>query len=224
MSATATRATALPIESHPFGPFYFSDTRVLMMGTMPPTPDKWCMAFHYPNFYNDMWRIMGRVFFEDADYFRVGDEKRFNPEKIKAFLKTYHIGECPTVQSVIREKGNASDDHLTVVATTDLTRVLPEVPEVHWLFTTGGKATEVLLSLIHADIQNPASPSFDPNFTPYKLPKTNQYLTVNAFGRELGIYRLPSTSRAYPQSLDKKVAAYREFFRLAGILPESGAV
>lgn len=209
---------SLPIETHPFGNFFDRDTRVLMMGTMPPPRDKWCMNFHYPNFYNDMWRIMGRVFFDDSDYFRVADEKRFDAEKIKAFLRHYHIGECPSVTQVIREKGNAADEHLTVVATTDLAKVLPQVPQVNWLFTTGGKATEVLIGLINADHQNPDSPSFCPDSKPLKLPKTNQAIHVTAFGRELGIYRLPSTSRAYPLRLEDKVAAYRQFFELAGIL------
>ena len=28
---------------------------------------------------------MGKVFFDDIDYFRVGDEKRFDAEKLKHF-------------------------------------------------------------------------------------------------------------------------------------------
>ncbi|VEI45619.1 Mug protein [Actinobacillus equuli] len=43
------------------------------------------MEFHYPNFQNDMWRIMGAVFYDDTDHFRVGDEKRFDPKKLKRF-------------------------------------------------------------------------------------------------------------------------------------------
>lgn len=209
------------IEAHPFGNFFFEDTKVLMMGTMPPTSDKWSMAFHYPNFYNDMWRIMGKVFFDDTDYFRVGNEKRFDAEKIKAFLKTYQIGECPSVTHVIREKGNASDEHLTVVATVDLGEVLSRLPQVNWIFTTGGKATEVLIALINHNISDPDSPNFNPAQKPYKLPKTNQFIQITAFGRDFCLYRLPSTSRAYPQSLDKKVAAYRAFFELAGLLPKT---
>ena len=170
-----------------------------------------------------MWRIMGKVFFDDIDYFRVGDEKRFDAEKIKAFLQAYNIGECPSVTHVIREKGNAADEHLTVVATVDLGKVLAQLEQVKWIYTTGGKATEVLIALVNQSISDPASPYFNPSQTPYKLPKTNQFLEVNAFGRVFGIYRLPSTSRAYPQSLEKQVAAYRAFFTLAGILLASGS-
>lgn len=201
----------LPIERHPFGNYFFADTKILMMGTMPPTPDKWGMAFHYPNFYNDMWRIFGLVFFDNADYFRVGEEKRFDPDKIKAFLKAYKIGECPSVLEAVREKGNAADEHLTVVKTVNLAEILPQVPEVDWIFTTGGKATEVLLGVINTELTKAGQTSL-------KLPKTNEYLTVTVFDRTLNIYRLPSSSRAYPMSLANKAAAYRQFFQLAGVI------
>lgn len=201
------------IESHPFGPILPPQATMLMMGTMPPTPDKWCMPFHYPNFYNDMWRIFGLVFFDDADHFRIGDEKRFDHHKIRAFLLEKGIGECPTVTKVIREKGNASDEHLTVVSTVDLGTILPQVPKVKWLFTTGGKATDVLISLMNAELAAQA-----PSMPPLKLPKTNQSVSVHAFGRDLQVYRLPSSSRAYPMSLANKANAYAQFFRLAGLI------
>ena len=194
-----------PIESHPFPPFLPPDATIMMMGSMPPTPDKWGMEFHYPNFSNDMWRIYGRVFFDDADHFRNGDEKGFDPKLIKAFLKERGIASCPTVRRAIREQGNASDKHLTIVETVDFEHILPQVPKVKTIFTTGGKATEILLELLPADVRP-------------KLPKTNQEVDFPFGDRDLKLYRLPSTSRAYPQSLDKKVAAWRAFFEHVGKL------
>ena len=50
---------------------------------------------------------------------------------------------------------------------------------------------------------------------PYQWQSTdNQKADVN----NLTLYRLPSTSRAYPLSLDKKVAAYKAFFEKMGKL------
>lgn len=205
---------AMNIETHPFGPVLPPDATVMMMGSFPPTADKWAMRFHYPNFQNDMWRIYGRVFFDDADYFRVGDEKRFDPERIRAFMFERGIASCPTVVQAIRETGNASDKNLTVVTTIDLDTILPQVPNVKALFTTGGKATEVLLNLLN----EPPTKS--------KHPKTNQSIDypyrwhndTKAEVNDLTLYRLPSTSRAYPLALDKKVAAYKDFFKKIGKL------
>ena len=207
----------LEIETHPFEPVLPPNATVMMMGTFPPTEDKWAMRFHYPNFYNDMWRIYGKVFFDDVDYFRVGDEKRFDPERIRAFMFERGIASCPTVKQAIRETGNASDKNLTIVTPVNLDEILPQVPKVQTLFTTGGKATEVLLNLL----EEPPKKS--------KYPKTNQSINYpyqwhdedkleSTKVNELTLYRLPSTSRAYPLALDKKAAAYRAFFEKIGKL------
>ena len=209
-------ARTAEVETHPFSPVLPPDATVMMMGTFPPTADKWAMRFHYPNFYNDMWRIYGSVFFDDVDYFRVGDEKRFDPERIRAFMFERGIASCPTVTQAIRETGNASDKNLTVVTPVDLDSILPQVPKVETLFTTGGKATEVLLNLL----AKPPAKS--------KYPKTNQSMAYpyewqnehnkKAEVNNLTLYRLPSTSRAYPLALEKKVAAYKDFFKKIGKL------
>ncbi len=211
-----SEARAAEVETHPFGPVLPPDATVMMMGTFPPTADKWAMSFHYPNFYNDMWRIYGSVFFDDVNYFRVGDEKRFDPERIRAFMFERGIASCPTVTQAIRETGNASDKNLTVVTSVDLDSILPQVPKVETLFTTGGKATEVLLNLL---AEPPAK---------FKYPKTNQSMAYpyewqsdnnkKADVNNLTLYRLPSTSRAYPLALDKKIAAYKDFFKKIGKL------
>ena len=215
-NSVLSEARAAEVETHPFGPVLPPDATVMMMGTFPPTADKWTMRFHYPNFYNDMWRIYGSVFFDDVNYFRVGDEKRFDPERIRAFMFERGIASCPTVTQAIRETGNASDKNLTVVTPVDLDNILPQVPKVKTLFTTGGKATEVLLNLL----TEPPAKS--------KYPKTNQNMDYTyewqnennkkADVNNLILYRLPSTSRAYPLALDKKVAAYKEFFKKIGKL------
>ena len=191
------------IETHPFPPVLPSHATVMMMGTFPPKSEKRCMAFHYPNFQNDMWRIYGLVFFNDAQYFQVKGEKCFDPERIKAFLYELGIASCPTVIKAIREQGNASDKFLKIVERVDLAAVLEQMPNCRWLFTTGGKATEALFGLVTEKL---------------KEPKTNEYIDFPFQGRDLKLYRVPSTSRAYPLSLDKKADAYRQFFRLAGLL------
>ena len=61
-----------------------------------------------------------------------------------------------------------------------------------------------------------------------KYPKTNQSMdypyqwqsnqSQKADVNNLTLYRLPSTSRAYPLALDKKIAAYKDFFKKIGKL------
>ena len=57
------------LERHPLKPFLPSNAKVLMLGSFPPQQKRWSMDFFYPNFQNDMWRIMGLLFFADKNIF-----------------------------------------------------------------------------------------------------------------------------------------------------------
>ena len=74
-------------ETHPLEPFLPSDGRILFLGSFPPPRARWCMDFFYPNWINDFWRIMGVVFFCDANWFVVKGEKIFDKQKIVGFCK-----------------------------------------------------------------------------------------------------------------------------------------
>ena len=194
------------LEHHPFAPILPENATVVMMGTFPPTNEKRCMQFHYPNFQNDMWRIMGLVFYQNADHFRVGEEKRFAPVRIEAFLLEKGIALCSSAQTAIRLKGNASYKDLKIVEPVDMPKLLKTLPHVKWIFTTGGLATDTLLGLLPEKV---------------KAHKTNECIAYPFDSkRPLFLYRLPSTSRAYPLSLAKKVEAYKQFFIRAGLLTD----
>ena len=67
----------IPVERHPFEPFLPEGAKVLILGSFPPQPKRWCIEFYYPNFINDFWRITGLVFFGDKDRFVDTAAKRF---------------------------------------------------------------------------------------------------------------------------------------------------
>lgn len=193
-----------PIEIHPFPPILPPNATVMMLGTFPPKPEKRSMDFYYPNFQNDMWRIYGEIFFKDKTHFQRTDYNGFDSDKILQFLLEKGIALCPAVTKAIREQDNASDKFLTIVEKVDLKAMLAQVSQCQWLFTTGGKATDILLELLPEKV---------------KSPKTNEWIDypLPEFSG-LKLYRLPSTSRAYPLSFEKKVAAYRAFFVQAGLI------
>lgn len=196
----------LVLEHHPFEPILPEHATVVMVGTFPPTSEKRCMEFHYPNFQNDMWRIMGSLFYQNSDHFRVGGEKRFDPIRIEVFLREKGIALCSSAKTAIRLKGNAADKDLKIVDPVDMDELLTQLPKMKWLFTTGGLATDTLLSLLNEKV---------------KAPKTNEWVAYPyTASRELFLYRLPSTSRAYPLSLAKKTEAYRQFFVQAGLIKD----
>ena len=78
---------AMDVENHPWEPFLPSNARLLMLGSFPPPRKRWSMDFYYPNWTNDMWRLVGLLFFGDKDYFVQEGKKAFCRERLEAFLR-----------------------------------------------------------------------------------------------------------------------------------------
>lgn len=186
--------TTSNIERHPLQPFLPKEARLLMLGSFPPPKERWCMDFFYPNPQNDMWRIMGQVFFGNKEHFCTPD-KRFKHEKIVTFCEKQGIAIFDTAQAVIRKQGNASDEHLEIVERTNIAALLQQIPLCHDICCTGGKAAETLAEMLHTN-----------------TPKVSEYIETIFASRPIHFWRMPSTSRAYPLSLDKKAAYYQNMF------------
>ena len=188
------------VEYHPLQPFLPENGKVLFLGSFPPPRKRWCMDFFYPNYINDHWRIEGKVFFDDKNYFVNQEAKCFKLSEIVEFCEKKGIAFFDTSTAVRRLKDNASDKFLEVVEPTDIARLLSQLPYCKAIVTTGEKATETICAYL--DIP--------------EVPKVNASVaipdTYNAEGEQLTLWRLPSSSRAYPLSFDKKVEAYKRMF------------
>lgn len=186
------------IEYHPLLPFLPESTKILFLGSFPPQRKRWCMDFFYPNFTNDHWRIMGQIFFDDKNHFVEATTKRFNLDLIVGFLNEKGIGYYDTAEAVKRLKDNASDKFLEVVEYTDINALLEKIPDCRIVVTTGEKATENIVKQMSLS----------------DMPTVGNYVQLK---ENILLYRLPSSSRAYPLSLEKKAEAYRKMFEKAGI-------
>ncbi|WP_332604848.1 uracil-DNA glycosylase family protein [Acinetobacter sp. ESBL14] len=189
--------TDIEIETHPLQPFLPATAKLLMLGSFPPPQSRWKMDFYYPNYQNDMWRIFGLIFFKDKDHFLDLPNKNFKEQLIREFLTQIGVGIFDTAYQVKRLQGNASDKFLEIVTPTDLSKLLEKIPLCHTIMTTGDKATDTLM--LHFSEQT-------------SKPMIGQSVQVNYADRELNLYRLPSSSRAYPLALEKKAEAYQQFF------------
>lgn len=188
----------IPIESHPWEPFVPQGARILMLGTFPPGDHRWSMDFYYPNPTNDFWPMMGLILLGDRNALREPAGKRFDLNAIRELMTERHIALSDTARKVRRLRGNASDKYLDIVERIDLEGLLRTMPECRTVATTGEKAASVIAELTDTDV-----------------PKMGAK-TTSADG--IDIWRMPSTSRAYPLALAKKAEYYAEMFRHAGIL------
>lgn len=178
---------------------------MLFLGSFPPPKMRWSMDFFYPNFTNDFWRIMGLIHFDDKTYFEAHDEKCFDKARIMEFAVSKGLAFFDTATKVNRLKGNASDNFLEIIEPTDIGALLDAMPLCCRLITTGGKASEELQKQLST-----ASGLLEGECVP--MPQIGTSITLNAFGRKIEWWRMPSSSRAYPLKLEKKAEEYRKLF------------
>ena len=192
------------VERHPLEPFLPAGARVLMLGSFPPKRERWSMEFYYPNFQNDMWRILGLLFYGDRRHFVAADERHFDRARIVDCCTERGIALYDTATAVRRLKDNASDKFLKVVEPTDVAALLRRIPDCRTVVVTGEKAAEtVLLSLgSRAD----------------HYPKVGESVAFDFDGRPMQLWRMPSSSRAYPLAFEKKAEFYRRVFTEVGML------
>ncbi|MGM9704648.1 MAG: uracil-DNA glycosylase family protein [Prevotella sp.] len=197
MSRIDSASTALPpVERHPFEPFLPEGCRLLMLGSFPPSPKRWAMRFYYPNYTNDMWRIFGLCFRDDRNAFVDEVHKTFRQDALVDFLTQRRIGLYDTACAVRRLKNTASDKDLEVVEPTDVPAMLRGLPQCRAVAVTGQKAAEVMCAC----------------FDIHPVPAVGAMTEFGFEGRTLRLYRMPSSSRAYPMKAEDKAVYYKRMF------------
>ena len=194
---TTKPPTESPVEHHPLKPFLPRNCNVLFLGSFPPPKARWSMDFYYPNFINDHWRIEGLIFFKDKDYFVDQDKKTFKLDKIIDFLEAMGIGFYDTATTVRRLSGNASDKFLQVEKATDIKKLIAPLKDLKAIAVSGEKAAETIC-----------------NYFSIPLIKVGERTTIL---KGVWLYRLPSSSRAYPMALDPQAGAYQKMFDEIGL-------
>ena len=189
------------IEQHPLEPFLPSHATLLMLGSFPPQKKRWSMDFFYPNLQNDMWRIFGLLFFNDKEHFLLPGKKAFNKDYLIKFLTEKGIALYDTASVIRRLQDNASDKFLEVIEPTDIRLLLKQLPHCKAIVTTGQKATDIIRNQIEVD-----------------EPSVGQSCPFEFEDRTLQLYRMPSSSRAYPLALEKKATSYRFMLNELGLL------
>lgn len=142
-----------------------------------------------------MWRIMGICFYANKSHFVLEQQKKFDLEKIVAFLKEKGIALFDTATEVVRTKNNASDKDLLIVSKTDFDAMLRNLPECQAVVTAGQLATEVFCE--HYGIN---------------VPRVGEYSSFVTGKRTVRLYRMPSSSRAYPMKTELKAEYYNKVF------------
>ena len=130
-------------------------------------------------------------------------EKRFDEVAIRMFCTDAGLAFYDTATEVRRLKDNASDAFLEVVTPTDIPALLARIPECRTLVTTGEKASTIISQTFGCAVPPVGGHTIIPS-EPSVIPSEAK--------ESITFWRMPSTSRAYPLSLEKKAEAYRQLF------------
>ncbi|GHU71957.1 DNA glycosylase [Bacteroidia bacterium] len=149
------------------------------------------MDFYYPNLNNDMWRVMGLLFFGDKNHFVETTHKAFCKERIVDFLIEKGIALFDTATVVHRLKDNAADQFLEIIEATEIRALLQQLPNCQTIAVTGQKAMDTLRTQLQVD-----------------EPAVGKSVKFSVENRPVRLFRMPSTSRAYPLPLERKAAMY----------------
>lgn len=168
-------------------PFLPEGARVLLLGSFPPPRSRWSMDFFF--------------LFDNPETFILGNT--FNRELIRFFCKEKGIALYDTAVSVVRGTGNASDKFLEVIRPVDLAGLLDRLPCCDTIAVTGQKAADTLLGVIRGE-------GFGNEL---KLPHMGAHVSFIYKERTIRLFRMPSSSRAYPMPLQKKASYYRILFQ-----------
>lgn len=189
------------IEHHPLQPFLPCNAKLLMLGSFPPPRRRWCMDFFYPNPSNQMWLIFGKLFFDDSQRLVDTGNRTFRQNDIEKLLNEKGIAVYDTAVAVRRLSGNASDKDLEIVEKTDLPSLLFRIPACHDIVCTGQKSYSVFTEEYGVSVP--------------PMGHCNSFMIKD---RSCRLWRMPSTSRAFPMKLEEKVVYYRNMMLSIGIL------
>lgn len=220
------------IEKHPLKPFLPHNAKILMLGSFPPQKKRWSIEFFYPNIINDMWRIMGLLFYNDKERFVCNeDDVTENNSKSSESSKSTVENNGKIAKKSKKTKLKKTFDKDKIVSfcnevgiamfdtACEVIRLKNNAADSH-LKVIKETNIEALLDKIpecQAIITTggKASEVLSTKFG-CNIPKIGEWTPINIKDRTLKFFRLPSSSRAYPLKLEKKAEYYKRMFQEVG--------
>lgn len=130
------------LHKHPYKPFIQTDTKKLIVGTLPPPRFSTGellekdVDFCYGSYYNSLWLYIDEIHSLNLRY----DNSDEAVKERKQFLIKNKIGVCDIVESCERKKIDASDLGMTNIKLRNLIGFIKQYPNIDTLLFTGGNS------------------------------------------------------------------------------------
>jgi hypoxanthine-DNA glycosylase len=125
---------------HPYKPFLNTDTKKIIVGTLPPP--RFCnkefkkndVNFCYGSKDNLLWQILNKIYNLNLSF----DNSNEAANLRKEFLLKHKIGICDIVESCKREKIDASDIGMKEIVLRDILGYIKKYQNIKTIIFTGG--------------------------------------------------------------------------------------
>lgn len=125
-------------ELHPWNWYAPENSRVLIVGTFPPTKRNWSFDFFYPNKANFFWRIMARIAEVEIQH-PTGD---LAVEERKGILRKLRLAVTDMGQHIARSNNSSLDENLSIIEYMNIFQILDENPGIRKLIFTSSSGKE----------------------------------------------------------------------------------
>jgi G:T/U-mismatch repair DNA glycosylase len=122
----------LSSELHPWNWYVPQGAKSVIVGTFPPTENRWSFNFFYPNRHNHFWPILAHIAGRELQSF-AGEEA---VAERKSILQDLQVGVVDMGRAIYRKASCSSDENLHVIRYTDIFRMLDEYPSIRKLIFT----------------------------------------------------------------------------------------
>ena len=146
---------------HPFDPVYDSESKVLILGSFPSVVSRE-KNFYYANKGNRFWKLMSELFDEE-----IIDRKQF--------CLDHHIALWDVIASCSIE--GSSDASIKDVTVNDINGLIQNT-EIHTVFTTGKKASDLYRKYVDCDKEHVPLPSTSGANAAMSMDKLKEYYKV----------------------------------------------
>ncbi|WP_430403821.1 hypothetical protein [Fluviicola sp.] len=125
-------------ELHPWNWFAPENSKVLIVGTFPPTTRNWSFDFFYPNKNNQFWKVISRIAGAELHY----PTGELAVEERKNLLRKLHVAVTDMGQHILRSDNSSLDENLSVVEYMNIFQILDENPTIRKIIFTSSSGKE----------------------------------------------------------------------------------
>ncbi len=151
--------------THPFGPLYDSESRVLILGSFPSVKSRE-MDFYYMHPQNRFWPVLSRLFDEE-----ITDRRQF--------CLDHHIALWDVIESC--SIVGSGDTSIKDVKVNEIASLCSQT-KIRAVFTTGKKASDLYRRYVTCDLPHIPLPSTSPANAAMKLDRlTEEYRIIKEY-------------------------------------------